>query len=77
MRRVELTHRFEKVAFVRSTDIPEERRLTREEKEQGLLPREPLRPGERVLLRGAVELKAALLDKESQSLSETKWDHDR
>jgi cobalt-zinc-cadmium efflux system membrane fusion protein len=30
------------------------------------LPKEPLRPGERVLLSGAVELKAALLDLESR-----------
>ena len=48
-------------------------KLTEEEKEQGLLPRSVLRPdspgkpGDRVLLSGAVELKAVLRDLESQS----------
>jgi len=40
--------------------------LTAKEAEEGLLPKEPLRPGERVLLAGAVELKAALQDLESR-----------
>jgi cobalt-zinc-cadmium efflux system membrane fusion protein len=66
MRRVQVTHRFERVAFVRSTDIPEKEQLTDEEKDLGLLPKEPLREGEKVLVRGALELKAALLDKESE-----------
>jgi cobalt-zinc-cadmium efflux system membrane fusion protein len=77
MRRVELTHRFEKTAFVRATPIPKEKQLTREEKELGLLPKVPLRPGERVLVRGAVELKAALLDRESASVKDAEGDKDR
>jgi cobalt-zinc-cadmium efflux system membrane fusion protein len=39
--------------------------LTAEEKEQGMLPREPLKPGERILKSGVGELKAALIDLES------------
>jgi cobalt-zinc-cadmium efflux system membrane fusion protein len=66
MRRVQVTHRFDRAAFVRSTPIPVREQRTPDEEEQGLLPREPLRVGEVVLKTGAVELKAALLDKESQ-----------
>jgi cobalt-zinc-cadmium efflux system membrane fusion protein len=65
MRRVQLAHRFDKVAFVRSTPFAEKERLSPAEKEQGLLPLEPLRPGERILTTGVGELKAALLDLES------------
>jgi cobalt-zinc-cadmium efflux system membrane fusion protein len=64
MRRVQVTHRYEHSVFVRKTPIPKEEQLTAREAEEGLLPKEPLRPGERVLLAGAVELKAALLDLE-------------
>jgi cobalt-zinc-cadmium efflux system membrane fusion protein len=77
MRRVHVTHRFEKSAFVRSTDIPKEQRLTLEDQKLDLLPREPLRVGDRILLRGAVELKAALLDREAQHLTEAKGDKAR
>jgi len=62
LRRVEVTHRFDKVAFVRSELRPEEQVLTQEEKDEGLLPRRPLRMGEVVLLSGALELKKGLLD---------------
>jgi cobalt-zinc-cadmium efflux system membrane fusion protein len=62
MRRVQLTHRFDKTAFVRSKPFRKEDELTREEKELGMLPRQPLRVGERVLRAGVNELKAALLD---------------
>ena len=65
MRRVELTHRFEKVAFIRSTPFADNERLTAADKEQNLQPLEPLRPGERILKTGVGELKAALLDLES------------
>jgi CheY-like chemotaxis protein/multidrug efflux pump subunit AcrA (membrane-fusion protein) len=85
MRRVEVTERFERTSrsskqgpvgmvFVRSTPIPREERLTDEEAEEGLLPKEPLRPGERVLLSGAGELKAALQILESQPDKESKED---
>jgi cobalt-zinc-cadmium efflux system membrane fusion protein len=70
MRRVQLTHRFEKTAFVRSEPIPRAEQRTREEEELGVLPREPLRPGERVLTTAVGELKAALLDRESQPSKE-------
>jgi cobalt-zinc-cadmium efflux system membrane fusion protein len=77
MRRVQVTHRFEGTAFVRCTDIPPKEQLTREEREQGLLPKEPLQVGERVLVRGAVELKAALLDRESEPEKDAKENKDR
>jgi cobalt-zinc-cadmium efflux system membrane fusion protein len=66
MRRVEVTHRFEHTVFVRSTPIPDDEQLTAEEAEAGVLPKASLRPGERVLLSGSVELKAVVLDRESQ-----------
>jgi cobalt-zinc-cadmium efflux system membrane fusion protein len=72
MRRVQLTHRFEKTAFVRSKPFAEKERLTAEEKEMGMLPLEPLRPGERLVRTGVGELKAALLDLESRPAKEAK-----
>lgn len=70
MRRVQLTHRFEKTAFVRSKPFRSNERLTAEEKEMGMLPLEPLRTGERILRTGVGELKAALLDLESRQSKE-------
>ncbi len=67
MRRVQVTNRFDRTVFVRNTPIPKEEQLTAQEMEEGLLPIEPLRPGERVLFSGSVELKAALLDLESRT----------
>jgi cobalt-zinc-cadmium efflux system membrane fusion protein len=67
MRRVQVTQRFDRTVFVRDTPIPGEERLTAQEAEDGLLPKESLGPGERVLLSGAVELKAALSELESRS----------
>jgi cobalt-zinc-cadmium efflux system membrane fusion protein len=64
MRRVELAQRFDKTVFVRSKPFPKNEQRTAEEEELGILPKEPLRPGERVLQTGVGELKAALLDKE-------------
>jgi cobalt-zinc-cadmium efflux system membrane fusion protein len=66
MRRVELTHRFKEVAFVRSRPFSDNEKLTPAEKEQGLLPLEPLHPGERILKTGVGELKAALVELESR-----------
>jgi cobalt-zinc-cadmium efflux system membrane fusion protein len=66
MRRVQVTHRFDRSVFVRNTPLPKEEQLTAKEAEEGLLPKEPLRPGERVLLAGSVELKAVLQDLESR-----------
>jgi len=70
MRRVQLTHRFEKTAFVRSKPFTKDEQLTAAEAEMGLLPLEPLRPGERILRTGVGELKAALLDLESRPTNE-------
>jgi cobalt-zinc-cadmium efflux system membrane fusion protein len=72
MRRVHVTQRFERTLFVRSTPIPKEEQLTAAEAEEGLLPKELLRPGERVLTSGVGELKAALLNLESQPEKEAK-----
>jgi cobalt-zinc-cadmium efflux system membrane fusion protein len=66
MRRVDLAQRFDKVVFVRSKLVPKEEPHASAEDEAGLLPIEPLRPGERILQTGVGELKAALLDKESE-----------
>jgi cobalt-zinc-cadmium efflux system membrane fusion protein len=66
MRRVQVTHRFAQKVLVRSTPIPSEEQLTAPEAEEGLLPKQPLLPGERVLQAAAGELKAALLALESQ-----------
>jgi cobalt-zinc-cadmium efflux system membrane fusion protein len=67
MRRVQVTLRFEKTAFVRSKLQPEEERLTPEETALGLQARQPLRPGERYLTSGVLELRAALEDRESKA----------
>jgi cobalt-zinc-cadmium efflux system membrane fusion protein len=67
MRRVEVTHRFEKTALVRSTPIPKEQQHAADEEGTGLQAKEPLRPGERILQSGVLELKATLLDLESQT----------
>jgi cobalt-zinc-cadmium efflux system membrane fusion protein len=68
MRRVQVTHRFDRSVFVRQTPIPKEEQLTAKEAEEGLLPKTPLQPGERVLLAGSVELKAKLQDLESRAV---------
>jgi cobalt-zinc-cadmium efflux system membrane fusion protein len=67
MRRVRITHRFEKVAFVRSRLTEEERELTPEEKTLGLHPPEPLEVGEHFVPSGVLELRAALEDMESKA----------
>jgi membrane fusion protein, heavy metal efflux system len=66
MRRVHVTHRFDHTVFVRSAEFPKEEQLTALEAEEGLLPKEPLKPGDRVLLAGPVELKRVVLDLESR-----------
>ena len=66
MRRVQVTQRFEHSVFVRKTPIPREEQLTAADAEEGLLRKEPLLAGERVLLSGTVELKAVLQDLESR-----------
>jgi cobalt-zinc-cadmium efflux system membrane fusion protein len=66
MRRVQVTHRFDRRVFVRSTPIPKDEQLTAREAEEGLLPKEPLHSGERVLTAASVELKAVVVDRESR-----------
>jgi cobalt-zinc-cadmium efflux system membrane fusion protein len=65
LRRVEVEQRFDKTVFVRSKPFGKGEQLTADEEKLGLLPKEPLRPNERILLTGVGELKAALLDKEA------------
>jgi cobalt-zinc-cadmium efflux system membrane fusion protein len=67
MRRVYVSHRFEKSAFVRSRLTPAQRKLTPEEAALGMQPRQPLKPGERFITNGVLELRAALEDKESKA----------
>jgi cobalt-zinc-cadmium efflux system membrane fusion protein len=55
MRRVEVTQRQGGKVLVRSTPIPKEEQPAAAEAKQGLLPKEPLRQGERVLLHRAPE----------------------
>jgi len=66
MRRVKVTHRFENTAFVSSRLTPAEQKLTPQEIAQGFQPLEPLKPSERVIDSGVLELRAALEDKESK-----------
>jgi cobalt-zinc-cadmium efflux system membrane fusion protein len=66
MRRVHVTNRFDKTVLVRNTPLPKADQLTAAEAEEGLLPKEPLRPGDRVLLAGSVELKRVTIDLESR-----------
>jgi membrane fusion protein, heavy metal efflux system len=66
MRRVQVTHRFDHTVFVRSAEFSKEEQLTAQEADEGLLPKEPIRPGDRLLLAGPVELKRVVLDLESR-----------
>ena len=65
MRRVELTQRFDTTAFVRSKPFAKDEQFAPGDMEFGLLPKQPLRPDERVLMSGVGELKAVVLEKES------------
>ncbi len=67
MRRVVVTNRFEKTAFVSSLSIADDQQLTADEMEQGLLLRQPLKANEKVLLTGVLELKAALEEQKAKS----------
>jgi cobalt-zinc-cadmium efflux system membrane fusion protein len=66
MRRVQLEARFAETAFVRSKAFDKSVQPTKEEVEQGILPKEPLHAGELILQTGVGELKVKLLDLESQ-----------
>ncbi len=69
LRRVLVANRFESTAFVRSRLTTDQEKITPQEAEQGLLLPQPLRPGDRVLISGVLELRAALEDKESHQKS--------
>jgi cobalt-zinc-cadmium efflux system membrane fusion protein len=66
MRRVEVTNRFDRTAYVRSVPVIKGQERASGEDAQSSLPTEPLRPGERVLTAGALELKTALANKLSE-----------
>ena len=67
LRRVKVTHRFDKVVYVKSKLEAREAALTPQEKEQGLMPLEPLHEGDKVLKSGVLELKKELEDRESDA----------
>jgi cobalt-zinc-cadmium efflux system membrane fusion protein len=50
--------------YVRATPISKDAQLTAEEADEGLMPKAPLYPGERVLVAGAMELKRVVMDLE-------------
>jgi cobalt-zinc-cadmium efflux system membrane fusion protein len=62
LRRVLVTHRFEKTAFVKSRLTPKETERSPEDKSRGLPACQPLRSGEKFLASGVLELRAALED---------------
>jgi cobalt-zinc-cadmium efflux system membrane fusion protein len=66
MRRVHLEARFDKKVWVRSKPFAKGEQRTSQEEELGVLPKEPLVPGDRILPTAVGELKVALLDRESQ-----------
>jgi cobalt-zinc-cadmium efflux system membrane fusion protein len=63
LRRVQVTNRFDRTAYVRSVPTSKDDELAPEEGAQPSTPTEPLRAGERVLAAGALELKMALANK--------------
>jgi cobalt-zinc-cadmium efflux system membrane fusion protein len=65
LRRVKVTHRFDKVAFVASALTAADIALGNDEAKRGLLPFSPLKEGDRVLTSGILELKKELEDRES------------
>jgi membrane fusion protein, heavy metal efflux system len=67
MRRVELVQRFNTTAFVRSKPLPNDAELSATDVEFGMLPKQPLCPDERILVSGVGELKAVVLEKESNA----------
>jgi membrane fusion protein, heavy metal efflux system len=70
MRRVQVTHRFADTVFVRSKPFDEKEALSPEEEELGLLPRQPLRAGERVLTNAVGDLKKFVVEKRADKKDE-------
>jgi cobalt-zinc-cadmium efflux system membrane fusion protein len=70
LRRVIVTHRFDKTAYIRS-DLPVPDKKTRAEaKDQGVRPPEPLRAGDRIITAGVLELKKELEDREAATVTQ-------
>jgi len=67
MRRVLVANRFENTAFVKSRLTPADQKRTSEQAAQDFQPVEPLKPGDRFITTGVLELRAALEDKESKA----------
>ncbi len=65
MRRVKVTHRFDKFAYVKSVLTDDEIASSQAQTAEGLLPLSPLKEGERVLTSGLLELKKELDDREA------------
>ena len=66
MRRVQVTNRFDRTAYVRSVPMSKDEQRAPDAEGQPSSPAEPLRAGERVLTAGTLELKAALASKVSE-----------
>jgi len=69
MRRVEIVQRLDTTVLVRSrfANGEDERPLTPADKEQGLLPRHTLKPGEKILAAGVLEIKRELDDRTAEA----------
>jgi multidrug efflux pump subunit AcrA (membrane-fusion protein) len=65
LRRVKVTHRFDRVAYVSSVLTDADIALGNAQAKDGLLPFSPLKEGDRVLTSGILELKKELEDRES------------
>jgi cobalt-zinc-cadmium efflux system membrane fusion protein len=72
LRRVAVVRRFRDVCHVRSELTPDEVKESQEDQKKGLRPIKPLRPGDLVVVQGAVELTAALEDLQAKAKTEDK-----
>ncbi len=70
LRRVVVTHRFDRTAFVRSTLSEEEQKVKPEDRDQGVRTPEALLPGDRVITAGVLELKKELEDREAETMTQ-------
>ena len=67
LRRVKVTHRFDKTVYVKSKLDEKEDALTPEEKERGFMPPQELHKGDKVLRSGVLELRQELSDREADA----------
>jgi len=68
MRRVQVTNRFEKTAYVRSVPLSKDEARAADQDGLASSPTAPLAEGERVLTTGSLELKTALENKQSENV---------